>query len=428
MSTNPTRSHTLQNNLLVITREVHSTPVASCWLWYRVGSRNERSGSTGISHWVEHMLFKGTPTFPVGTLDRLIARNGGVFNGFTSTDYTAYYETLPADRIELALQIESDRIINTLFDPDEVERERTVILAEMEGYANYPGTWLDDAVKAAAFTVHPYHYPVIGYACDVQGMTRDDLFAHYQTYYMPNNAVLVLVGDFDTDAMLAQVEHYFADLPVGPTLPRFYAEEPEPQGERRVMICRPGPAQYVQIGYLAPDSRNPDFAPLVVLDAVLGGARSLSFDREVQTHRSARIYKALVETQLASSAGSVFHPTRDPNLFELYATVQQDHDAEEVEQALIAEVEKIQQDGVNPEELSRIIKQVRAQVAYGSESVTNQAHLLGMWEVIDTAVGYRRVDTLLDELTAVRVEDVQRVAQTYLTERRRTVGYYLPTA
>jgi zinc protease len=421
-----TTAHTLPNGMLVLLKESHSAPVATCWIWYRVGSRNEPSGQTGISHWVEHMLFKGTPSMPRGEFDRTIARNGGTFNGFTWVDYTAYYETLPADRIELGLRIESDRMINALFDSEEVESERTVIISELEGYANYPETWLDEGLKAAAFTAHPYHNPVIGYQSDLLAITRDELYAHYQTYYMPNNAVLVLVGDFESAAMLRLVEQYFAELPTGPALPTFRAVEPEPQGERRVTIRRPGPAEYIQIGYLAPDCRSADFAPLVVLDAVLSGGKPLGgFGGGAQTNRSARIYKALVESELASSAYSSYMPTRDAFLFELSATVAHGRSAAEVEQALIGEITKIQQDGISEAELAKVLKQVRAQVAYSGESITNQAMQLGMWEVLDS---YRRVDTLLDELAAVRADDVRRVAQTYLTERRRTVGVFLPTS
>jgi zinc protease len=425
MADNTITAHRLPNDMLVLLKESHSAPVATCWVWYRVGSRNEPSGQTGISHWVEHMLFKGTPSVPQGELDRLIARNGGTFNGFTGTDYTAYYETLPADRIELGLQIESDRMINALFEAEEVESERTVIISELEGYANYPETWLDEGVKATAFAVHPYHHPVIGYRSDLLAMTREELYAHYQSYYMPNNAVLVLVGDFETEAMLRTVEGYFADLPRGPKLPQLRAVEPEPQGERRITIRRPGPAEYVQIGYLAPDCRSSDFAPMVVLDATLSGGKALSgMGGGAQTNRSARLYKALVETQLASSAYSHYMPTRDPFLFELSATVQQNHSAAEVEQALIGEIERIQQEGISAVELAKVLKQVRAQVAYNSESVTDQALQLGMWEVLDS---YKRVNSLLDELGTVTAEDVQRVARQYLSANRRTVGVFVPT-
>lgn len=425
MTTTDVQAHTLPNGMLVLTKEAHSAPVATSWVWYRVGSRNEASGQTGISHWVEHMLFKGTPTVPKGEFDRLIARNGGSFNGFTWVDYTAYYETLPADRIELGLRIEADRMVNTLFEPAEVDSERTVIISELEGYANYPETWLDEAVKALAFSAHPYHHPVIGYKSDLLAMTRDELFAYYQTYYMPNNAVLVLVGDFHTDTLLKQVEIHFAGLPVGPKLPAFRAVEPEPQGERRVVIRRPGPAEYVQIGYLVPDCRSADFAPLAVLDAALSGAKALTFmGGGAQTNRSARIYKALVETELAASAWSSYVPSRDPYLFELSATVREDHRADEVERALIATIEEIQQDGISADELATKLKQVRAQVAYSGESVTNQAMQLGMWEVLDS---YQRLDTLFEELSAVSTEDVRRVAQHYFTEQRRVVGHFVPT-
>jgi zinc protease len=235
--------------------------------------------------------------------------------------------------------------------------------------------------------------------------------------------VLVLVGDFKTDAMLGKVEQYFGGLPVGPTLPPFRAAEPEQQGERRVVVRRPGPAQYIQIGYHTPSCRQPDFAPLVVLDAVLSGAKPLSFGGGAQTNRSARIYRALIETQLAAHASSGYRAAYDPHLFELDATVHEGHTTAEVEAALIAEVEKIQQDGVSADEMTKVLKQVRAQIAYSSEGVTSQALLLGMWEVLDS---YKRVDTLLEEISAVSADDVQRVAQTYLIEQHRTIGHFLP--
>jgi zinc protease len=203
------------------------------------------------------------------------------------------------------------------------------------------------------------------------------------------------------------------------------AVEPEPQGERRVVIRRPGPAEYVQIAFLAPDCRAADFAPMAVLDAVLSGAKSPHFmGGGAQTNRSARIYKALVETELAAAAWSSYIPSIDPYLFELSATVREDRTAAEVEAALLTELARIQHDGIDQAELARILKQVRAQIAYSLEGVTNQAMLIGMWEVLDS---YRRVDTLLESLSAVTAEDVRRVAQTYLTERRRVVGHYVPT-
>lgn len=419
-----TTEYRLANGMLVLLRESHAAPVATCWVWYRVGSRNEVPGTTGISHWVEHMLFKGTPTIGKGEMDRLVARNGGTFNGFTSSDYTAYFETLPADKIELGLQIESDRMANALFVPEEVDSERTVILSEREGHENDAEWWLNEAMAAATYQIHPYRNEIIGWKGDLLAMTREELYTHYQTYYMPNNAVLVLVGDFEQAAMLEMVEKYFGHLPTGPAIPAVRAIEPEQQGERRVTIRRPGAAEYVQISYHTPNCRNADFAPLIILDAVLSGAKGLGFGGGAQTNRSARIYRALIETQLASYAGSGFRPSYDPGLFDLDATVQDGHTASEVEQALIAEVEKIREQGVDAAEVAKAIKQTRAQIAYSSESVTSQALQLGMWEVLDS---YKRLDTILDEVAAVTPADVQRVAQTYLHENNRTVGYFIPT-
>lgn len=419
-----THAHRLPNNMLVLVRESRNAPVAASALWYRVGSRNEGFGLTGISHWVEHMLFKGTPSIAAGELDRLVARNGGTFNAFTSHDYTAYYETLPADRIALALQIESDRMANALFDADEVERERTVILAEREGHQNDPDWWLNEAVIAAAFQTHPYRNDVIGWTDDLHMITRDDLYRHYQTYYMPNNAILALVGDFDAASMLEMAERAFAQLPAGPAIPPVRIHEPPQQGERRVTIRRPGAAPYIQIVYHTPNCRHADFAALVVLDAVLSGAKPLGFGGGSQTNRSARLYRALVETQLASYAGSSYGAAYDPYLLELYANVQQEQRVDHVEQALLNEVQKLCVEGVTEEELHKVRKQVRAQVAYSGESVTSQALSLGMWEVLDS---YTRIDNLLNELAAVTAEDVLRVAQQYLIEENRTVGHFIPT-
>src|SRR5512142_3098352 len=199
---------------------VRTAPVATFWVWYRVGSRNEVPGITGVSHWVEHMMFKGTPDLGKGEIMRLINRNGGVDNAFTWTDFTAYFETLPSDRIDLALRIESDRMVNSLFDPDEVASERTVIISEREGGENDPRFWLAEEVQAAAFKVHPYHHDTIGWKVDLENMTRDDLYTHYKTFYAPNNAVIVAVGDFDAVEMSEKVRQAFGGLPARGSLPK----------------------------------------------------------------------------------------------------------------------------------------------------------------------------------------------------------------
>ena len=231
--------HSLPNGLTVITKEMHSAPVVSFWVWYRVGARNEHVGITGISHWVEHMMFKGTPTMGKGQMDIMVAENGGTFNAFTSNDWTAYFETLPADRLDLGIRIESDRMVNSLFDPGEVASERTVIISEREGTENEPDRMLGEEISAAAFKVHPYGHSIIGWKSDLRTMTRDDLYNHYKTYYAPNNATVVVVGDFETADVLAKVEAAFGGYAASEDIPMVRAIEPDQKGERRVRVEHP---------------------------------------------------------------------------------------------------------------------------------------------------------------------------------------------
>ncbi|XSG76447.1 M16 family metallopeptidase [Herpetosiphon llansteffanensis] len=425
MMTLATNVHRLPNGLTVITREVHTAPIATNWIWYKVGGRNERVGISGISHWCEHMLFKGTPSMPKGAFDATIARNGGTFNGFTWIDYTAYYETLPADRLKLGLQIEADRMVNSSFDPDEVASERTVIISEREGNENSPSFWLDEELRSTAFKVHPYRNGVIGWKSDLRAMTREDLYTHYKTFYAPNNAVLVVVGAFKTDEVLKQIEELYGPIPQGLPLPEVRGEEPEQQGERRVHVSRPGPNSMIQVAFHAPPATSPDWAALTVLDAVLTGGKSPSFTGGgAQTNRSARLYRALVEGELATGAYSSFMATLDPFLFEVGATVRPDRTVEQVEKALYGEIEKLQQTPISAEELHKIQRQVRAQQAYSLERISNQAMVLGMWQTLDS---YERADSSLEEIAAVTAADVQRVAQEYLAPQKRNVGIFTPS-
>ncbi|HLG50550.1 MAG TPA: pitrilysin family protein [Chloroflexota bacterium] len=423
---NPIQARTLGNGLMVITREVHDAPVATFWTWYRVGSRNETAGRTGISHWVEHMMFKGTPSLGKGEIFRSVNKNGGTLNGFTWIDYTAYFETLPSDRLDLALRIESDRMVNSLFDPQEVASERTVIISEREGGENFPTFHLDEEVTAAAFKAHPYGHPVIGWKCDLLAMTRDDLYEWYRTYYAPNNAVVVAVGDFDTPRLMERIEELFGPIPAGPPVPPVRTCEPEQEGERRVVVRRPGPTRYFTVVYHAPAANSPDVFPLLVLDAVLSGAKPMGLfaGRDTAMGRSARLYRLLVDTGLCTRAGSAFGLTRDPYLFEISASLRPTTSLEEVERRIFDEIDRIIREGVRPEEVEKAVKQVRAQFTYASEGVTNQAYWLGDLEMV---CSYTLLETFVDRIAAVTAEDVQRVAETYLTPTNRTVGWFEPT-
>jgi len=414
----------LPNGLTILTKEVHSAPVATFWIWYRVGSRNEIPGLTGISHWVEHMLFKGTPTFGKGEIMRLVNKNGGVLNGFTWTDYTTYFESLPSECLELALQIESDRMANSVFDAREVDSERTVIISEREGAENFPQFLLDEEVTAAAFKVHPYRHGVLGWKCDLQAITRDDLYTHYRTFYTPNNAVAVAVGDFDTAWLLEKVAHYFAPVPAGPTVPVVRSVEPPQMGERRVVVQQPGGASYFQAAFHVPDARHADFFPLFVLSGALDGVKSMNLSGRGSPGRSARLYRALVATGLATEVDCSFGLSKDPGLFTVTATVRAGSSLPAVEAAVLAELEKVAGEPLAAAELATVLKQAKAQFVYAGDGVVNLAYWLGMLEMVTSHQDY---DLFLERLAAVTPDDVQRVAAQYLTSTNRTVGWFVPT-
>lgn len=421
---NPITHHVLPNGLGVFLQEQHAAPVTSAWTFYRVGARNEVSGITGASHWVEHMMFKGTPKFGQGVIDVLTSKNGGFNNGLTDLDYTCYLFTMPSERIHLALEILADLMVNATFDPDEVESERTVIISEREGHENDPAYQLMEEVNAAAFKVHPYHHAVIGWKSDLQTMTRDDLYRHYQHYYAPNNALVVAVGDFETQSMLQQIAELFGAHRVGPPLPAVRSVEPPQEAERRVIIEKLGTTAYFRAVYHTPKAAHPDTPALIVLDAILSGGKGMSFfGGSVSLNKSSRLYRALVETELAADVSSSYGLNRDPGLFDVTATVRAGRTLRAVEEAVFAELERIANKPPRPDEVAKAIKQTRAQFAYSTERVTSLAYLIGALECIHS---YRDIAIFTERLAEVTPKDVQRVAQTYLKKTNRTVGWFQP--
>jgi len=411
----------LDNGLIVLLKEVHTAPVISWWMLYRVGSRNEHTGRTGVSHWVEHMLFKGTERYPAGTVDGLIERVGGVWNAQTSYDYTAYFETLPAEHIELALSIEADRMVNAKFDPQEVEAERTVIISEREGSENSPIFWLYEETRAVAFRVHPYHHPVIGDMADLRTMTRDDLYQHYRTYYNPNNAIAVAVGDFETTTMLDLVRKHFGDIPPGPQPPPVTRAEPPQYGERTVRVEREGNTAYLFAGYRAPAATDPDWFKLALIDSILAGASAPGGNGI--GNRTSRLYRALVERELAASVSGGLYPSVDPYLFSVMVTVRDGRHPEEVQEALDAEIERVAAGEISQEELDKARKQARALFVYGTERVTGQAFWLAFSENFSS---YSWYESYLDRLAAVTLDEVHEAARRYLRRSQRTVGWFVP--
>ena len=422
MSQGFTRTN-LENGLTVMLKEIHTAPLASAWMWYRVGSRNEGPGTTGASHWVEHMQFKGTKQYPNGVLDKAISRLGGYWNAMTHLDWTTYFATIPAEHIDIILSLEADRMSNGLFTEEHVSSERTVIISERQGNENDPGFLLTEQVQAAAYRVHAYHHQVIGDLADLQTMTRDVLYEHYRQHYQPGNAVLAVAGAFETKQMLARIEGLFGAIPG--KMPEVLVTRPEPErlGEHRLEVEGPGDTTFIEIAYPAPAGNEDDFFAFLVMDSLLTGASNLNMFGGGISNKTSRLYQALVEKNIAVSIGGGVQATADPFLYQMVIMMHPDHKINQAINALDEQVNKIKSEPAPLLELERAVKQARALFAYGSESVTNQAFWLGFAEMFDS---YSWFEQYLDRLAAVKPADVQRMAERYLQRKQRVVGIFRP--
>lgn len=421
------RETVLDNGLKVLVQEVHTAPLASVWCWYRVGSRDEGPGLTGLSHWVEHMNFKGTRNIPRNQIKGIIERFGGSWNGYTWIDQTTYLETASKEALDRMLFIEAERMDACLYDAADCESERSVIISELKGCENDPEQLLDTELTATAFVVHPYRQPTIGWLSDLQAMTREDLYGHYRRHYVPSNATLVIAGDIDTDEALKRAEHHFGAIPDRPRPARPTSIEPEQRAERRVVLRRPGTTAYWRAGFHAPALSDAAFLPLLCADAVLTGAGGLNIwsgHKVPPPQRSARLYRALVDQGLASSIGGSLLPTEQPFLYYVAATVADGQRLPAVENAILSELDRISREGITDAELKKAHAQLRARFVYDSDSVTDIAHQLGYFETIG---GWRAYQELADRLQAVTLEQVNDAARRVFRPDNRTIGWYEPT-
>jgi zinc protease len=405
----------LPNGLKVLLKEVHKAPVVTFQVWYKVGSRNEQLGTTGMSHLLEHMMFKGTKKHGPKTFSQTVQRNGGNDNAFTSKDYTAYFETFAADRVGISLDLESDRMQNLLLEPREFQSEREVVKEERRmRYEDDPVSTTVEQMTSVAFSAHPYQWPVIGWMTDINSITRDELYHHYRTYYAPNNATIVVVGDFDTKTLLLRIENYFGSIPRGAKIPAVTAVEPKHLGERRVIVKKQAELPAVVVGYIVPTLKHPDSYALEVLQGILSSGKS------------SRLYKSLVyEKQLALYAGGDYdNISADPNLFTIYAGVMPGKTADEVERALYAEIDRLKREPVEDAELQKAKNQIEASFIMGQDSIFYQAMLLGQFE---TVADWKLLEKYVDGIRAVTREDLTRVAKSYFSEDTRTVAILVPT-
>ena len=380
-------------------------------IWYRVGSRNEELGQTGKSHFLEHMLFKGTERFKKGEIDLITLKNGGGNNAFTSHDFTAYYFNFASDRWDVALEIESDRMVNCAFDPEEFEAEKKVVIEELKTGLDSPWGLLLQEQEASAFKVHPYRNPIVGWLQDVERATVEEQQAYYRRYYHPNNATLVLAGDFETNQILTKVARAFGLIPAGTPPPSMLLKEPPQRGERRLIVRWRSKVPRLAIAYHAPPIAHVDSYALQVLGVVLSEGKA------------SRLYQRLVEReQSVTFVSAEYGEAKDPTLFHIRAEARGDHSVEEIETSIYHELGRIARGEVNQHELDRAKHQMEAHFILSRERTLDQAILLGQ---IETLYGIDYIDSYLQRIIAVTTADVAAACSRYLNEDSRTVALLL---
>jgi len=404
----------LPNGLKVILLEDHKAPLVTFQVWYRVGSRNEAWGKTGLSHMLEHMMFKGTEKVGPEEFSNIIQENGGNDNAFTSHDYTAYFENLSADRVQVSIDLESDRMQNLLLREKDFQTERMVVMEERRLRTDdNPQAVLTEQLMATAFEMQPYHWPIIGWMEDIARFTLEDLKAYYKTYYNPINAVLVVVGDFKREELLPRIEKAFGSYPKGIAPVQERDTDPPQIGERRVLVKKEAQLPSLVMGYHVPNLREQDSYVLEVIATLLSGGKS------------SRLYQSLVREKRLVLSSDADHSllSRDPNLFTLSAELLPGKEVAQTVKAFDQEVDRLQKERVGDRELEKAKNQIEASFIFAQDSLFYQAMLLAQHEI---ALSWKAIDDYLPSIRKVSPEDIQRVARKYLTPDNRTVGILSP--
>jgi len=405
---------TLDNGLRVLLLEDQRSPIVSFQVWYRVGSRNEHRGLTGIAHFLEHLMFKGTPSHGPKQFARLVEQNGGQDNAFTSQDVTSYYVDIAADKLDLVIDLEADRMQNLLLDPKEITSEREVVIEERRTRTeDDPSGFLGEEVGSIAFKAHPYGAPIIGWMDDIKRVTPEEIRAFYKTYYVPNNAIVVAVGAFRAADALEKIKKRFGRIPRGKVPPPMLAVEPTQNGERRVVVKKQAELPVVYMAWHVPNHTSDDAVALEVLSTILAGGRA------------SRLYRDLVyQRQLALEAGGDnAYFSIDPNLFWFWATPMPGQTPEKLETELSAHMERLKTESVTDEELARAKNQIEAAFVYQEDSVHQRASLLARFELLG---GFALKDSFLAKVRAVTAADLARVARTWFAPDKKSVGVLLP--
>ena len=410
----PVTPFTLGNGMKVLVQEDHNIPNVAMYLFYKIGSRNERPGITGLSHFFEHMMFNGAKKYGPKQFDIQMEKAGGSNNAYTTSDVTVYTDWFPSTALELMFDMEADRIRDLAFDPKIVESERGVVYSERRtSVDNNPRGALFLETQAAAIIAHPYHWPVIGWSSDIEAWTMDDLKAHFKMGYAPNNCTMVVVGDVTAAQVMKLAKQYIEPIPRQDPPPPIRTKEPEQQGERRVTIEKPAQLGSLAVAYHVPESNHPDSVVIEVLNDILTGGQS------------SRLYKRLVDTdQLALAAQASDGNHFDPGLWIFFVQPRAGVDTAKVEKVLFEELEKLQTTPVTDAELRKARNRLQTNFYRGLQTISGRANAIGSYEVFRG--GYEKLLNAGKEWEAVSAADIQRVAKLYLRANNRTVGTLVP--
>jgi len=410
MKADDVKTFTLKNGMKFLVVEDFSIPNANMYLFYKVGSRNEYQGITGLSHFFEHMMFNGAKKYGPKLFDQTMEFNGGANNAYTTENVTVYTDWFPASASEIIFDMEADRIASLSIDPKMVESERGVVLSERRtGLENSPWRLLSQSVQATAFQEHPYHWPVIGYEDDMKNWTQQDLERYFKTYYAPNNCVVVVSGAIKVDQVKRFAEKYLEPIPAQLAPPLVHIVEPAQTGERRITVKKEVATPYLMIAYHTPESKNEDYYALNILSSVLSSGQS------------SRLYSALVDKQqLATQIQTDFGDSFDPNLFNFYAVANRDVNETDLENAIYAEIEKIKTNGISETELQKIKNQKLMEFYSQVETINGKSNNIGTYEVFFG--DYKKMFNAPANYNKITVADVQNVAKKYFVKSNRTVG------
>jgi len=408
------KSFALDNGMKILVYEDHSIPNANMYLFYRVGSRNEYPGITGLSHFFEHMMFNGAKKYGPKEFDRVMEASGGSNNAYTTNDVTVYTDWFPTKSLEVIFDLEADRIGNLAIDPGMVESERGVVLSERStGLENSNFERLSTQVHAAAFFAHPYKWPVIGYESDIKSWTQADLEWYFKTYYAPNNCVVVIAGDVQLETVKALAQKYFSPLAAQPAPAPLRTVEPPQEGLKRVTVLKDVSTPNLEIVHHVPQASHPDYYALDMLNAILSSGPS------------SRLQKSLVfEQELATEIWTYMPASMDPDLFVTFAVAADGVDAGKLESAILNEIDRIVREGVTDAELRKVKNQKSMEFYRSIETINGKANSLGTFELFFG--DYKRMFEAPALYEKVTREDIQRVAATYFIEKNRTIGYLMP--